>query len=344
MTYAGAGVDIDRKSAAVRALVSTLGRRGPRTPEGRQSRSVEGHYTSLIPFKGGYLTICTDTVGSKILVAQALGKWDTIGIDCVAMNVNDNICVNSAPLGIVDTISLDEPQEEVCREIGRGLAEGARQSGCEVVGGEIAVVPDLVNGIDLGGTCVGFVEEDAVITGEAIRPGDAIIAIGSSGIHCNGLTLARKIVELKGWKLTDRVELERSKVVIGQELLRPTPIYVKEVLECCRRGGVTGLANITGGGVRNLLRLRSGARFVLDWLSDVPPVFKALQRWGKVEEREMWQTFNMGVGFAIVCRDPTADDLTGFLESRRRKAWRVGHVEKGEGVAIPSLGLLYTKY
>jgi len=344
LTYADAGVDIEKKSNAVSSLVSSLGKRnGPLAGVAPPIDSA-GHYTSLIPFRGGYLTLCTDTVGSKILVAAALRKFDTIGIDCVAMNVNDNICVNSTPLAFVDCLSLDEPKEEVCKAIGKGLDAGAKLAGIEVVGGEIAVVPELVRGIDLGGTCMGFVEENAVVTGSAIRPGDAIVAVGSSGIHCNGLSLARKIVEKRGLELTDKAVIGGKKVVIGEELLKPTHIYVSEVLECCRRGGVTGLANITGGGVRNLLRLKGGVRFVIDWMSTIPPVFAALQEWGSVEDREMLQTFNMGVGFSLVCKDKDANDLISFLESRRRKAWRLGHVEKGEGVAVPSLGLLYTKY
>ena len=224
MTYAQAGVDIDKKSRSISALVGHLKfkREGLGAPI-----DLPGHFTGLIDFGDYALTLCTDGVGTKLLVADAMRKWDTVGIDCIAMNVNDTICVGSEPIGFVDYIAIDRPDKKVTSEVGKGLERGAEMSNMTIVGGEIAVLPELVKGFDLAGTCLGMVKKNEIITGDAIKPGDALIGLPSSGIHSNGLTLARKIFEKNRIGYREKVKgLNRS---VGMELLEPTTIYVRQV-------------------------------------------------------------------------------------------------------------------
>jgi len=192
MTYAKAGVNIDQKSAAISRLVKMLGFR--REGLGKML-DLEGHFTGLIDFGEYALSLCTDGVGTKLLVADAMEKWDTVGIDCMAMNANDMICVGAEPLAFVDYIAIDKPSPEKARQIGKGLNRGAEMANVSIIGGEIAVLPELVRGFDLAGTCLGAVKKSEIITGAGIRPGDAIIGVRSTGIHSNGFSLARKVVE-----------------------------------------------------------------------------------------------------------------------------------------------------
>jgi len=336
MTYAEAGVDIDRKSQSISALVEHL--RFRRKGFGRPL-DLPGHFAGLIDLGDVALTLCTDGVGTKLLVADVMRKWDTVGIDCIAMNVNDTICVGAEPIAFVDYIAIDEPDERKTSEIGKGLEAGARMSNMTIVGGEIAVLPELVKGLDLAGTCLGVVDKDRVVTGQRIRPGDAIISLPSSGIHSNGLTLARRIVEKSGVGYKKKVGgLGRS---MGAELLEPTTIYVKQVLRALERHEVHGMANMTGGGLRNLIRLKTGVGFEI--VDPVPPnkVFQVLQELGGVTDREMYQTFNMGMGFCMVAPDAEAD---GIVKTVRGGARVVGRVVKRSGVRLPSLGLEYKTY
>ncbi len=336
MTYAKAGVDIDKKSQSISALVEHLKfkRKGFGKP-----LDLPGHFTGLIDLGDVALTLATDGVGTKLLVADEMRKWDTIGIDCIAMNVNDTICVGAEPIAFVDYIAIDEPDEKRTAEIGKGLEVGARLSNMTIVGGEIAVLPELVKGFDLAGTCLGVVDKDRVVTGQRVRPGDAIIALPSSGIHSNGLTLARKIVERSGAGYRKKVKgLPRP---MGMELLEPTTIYVKQVLGILNRHEVHGMANITGGGLRNLLRLKKGVGFEIEDPVRPNAVFSVLQELGGVSDKEMYQTFNMGMGYSMVVPGGEAD---ACVRIAGKGAKVVGHVVKKEGVRVPALGLEYKVY
>jgi phosphoribosylformylglycinamidine cyclo-ligase len=336
MTYAKAGVDINRKSDSIAALVGNLAFR--RKGFGKPMK-LGGHFTGLIDFGDVALTLCTDGVGTKLMVAEELRKWDTVGIDCIAMNVNDTICVGAEPIAFVDYIAIDKPDSRITSQIGKGLEEGARRSNMTIVGGEIAVLPEIVNGLDLAGTCLGMVEKKSVVTGSGIRPGDALIGLPSSGVHSNGLTLARKIVEANGLRMRSKVKgLRRT---IGMELLEPTAIYVEQVMGLLREFDVRGMANITGGGLRNLLRLKSGVGFEISDPVGPNPVFGALQRLGGVTDQEMYQTFNMGMGFALVVPEKQAKDAA---KRAGKGAKVVGHVVNKAGVVVPSLGIGYTRY
>lgn len=336
MTYAKAGVDIDKKSESISALVGHL--RFKRKGLGKPM-DLPGHFAGLIDFGDRALTLCTDGVGTKLLVADEMRKWDTVGIDCVAMNVNDTICVGAEPIAFVDYIAIDKPDERKTSQIGIGLEAGARMSNMTIVGGEIAVLPELVRGFDLAGTCLGTVDKDRIVTGQRIRAGDAVVGLPSSGIHSNGLTLARKIVEKSGVKYSNKVVgLKRS---IGMELLEPTTIYVKQVLKHLDEFDIHGMANITGGGLRNLIRLRKGVGYEIADPMIPNPVFQVLQELGDVSEREMYQTFNMGMGFSIVLPDDQASDL---VKKAGRGAKVIGGVVREEGVRVPSLDIEYTSY
>jgi phosphoribosylformylglycinamidine cyclo-ligase len=257
------------------------------------------------------------------------------------MNVNDTICVGAEPVAFVDYIAIDTPDDKKTSEIGKGLEEGARQSNMTIVGGEIAVLPELVKGFDLAGTCLGAVRKEDIVTGQKIRAGDVIVGLPSSGIHSNGLTLARKIVEKNGLGYRKKVRgLNRS---IGLELLEPTTIYVRQVLKILHTQGkaVKGMANITGGGLRNLLRLKEGVGFEIDDPIAAHPVFLTLKELGGVSDREMYQTFNMGMGFAMIVSERVSDDV---VKQAGKGAKIIGKVVKGSGVTVPSMDLRYDSY
>ena len=334
-TYAKSGVDIDRKSSAIKALVDEIGYK--RTGIGQNVR-IPGLFASLIDFGDRYITLATDGVGSKLMIAEALDKWDTVGIDCIAMNVNDTICVNAEPTSFVDYIAIDKPNEDVTRDIGIGLQKGAELSNMEIVGGEIAVLPEIINGVDLSGTCMGYVEKDRIITGDACREGDLIVSLRSSGIHSNGLTLARKVVESNGLSYKDKVSgLSKS---IGEELLTPTEIYVRQVLEITSNHEVHGLVDITGGGLRNILRMRTGLKYVISDPVKPAPIFKKIQELGQIEDKEIYQTLNMSMGFTIIAPADDAEEIS----SKYPNADVVGRVEKGEGVLLEPGNILYDHY
>lgn len=334
-TYAKAGVNIDQKSSAIESLVKEL--KYKRAGRG-QMVPIKGLFTSLIDFGDVYLTLCTDGVGTKLLIAEELGIWDTVGIDCIAMNVNDTICVGAEPMSFVDYIAIDKPNEELTREVGKGLQKGAELSDMEIVGGEIAVLPELVNGLDISGTCLGFVDKKSLVTGQDVQENDVIVALRSSGIHSNGLTLARKVFENSGYTMKDKVPgLKRT---AGMELLEPTEIYVKQVLDIIGKHKVTGMINVTGGGLRNLLRLRKGLQYVIDDPVRPEPIFEKIRELGNISTREIYQTLNMSMGFMIVASPDEAEAIA----AENRNASVVGHVRKGDGVLLEKENILYDKY
>jgi len=334
-TYEKSGVSIDQKSSAIKALVDKLEYK--RDGIGQNVR-MPGLFASLIDFGDRYITLATDGVGTKLMIAEALNKWDTVGIDCIAMNVNDTICVNAEPTSFVDYIAIDKPNEDITREIGVGLQKGAELSNMEIVGGEIAVLPEIVNGVDLSGTCLGYVEKDRIITGEKCAEGDLIVSLRSSGIHSNGLTLARKIVEANNIGWNDKVSgLSKT---MGEELLTPTEIYVRQVLEITRNFEVHGLVDITGGGLRNILRMRKGLQYVISDPVKPAPIFKKLQELGEVEDKEIYQTLNMSMGFTIIAPADAAEEIA----KKYQNAEVVGRVQKGDGVLLEPGNILYDHY
>lgn len=331
MTYARAGVDIDLKALAVENIVRAVGKT-QHLRRGRVGESLTeiGHFSGIVRLGGGKaLAISTDGVGSKILVAEMLQKYDTIGIDLVAMNANDIICVGAEPMTMVDYLAVEKPDPEVAREIGIGLAKGAKEAGISISGGELAVLPEMIRGIDLAGTIIGIVDIRKMVMGDRIEPGDVVVGLGSSGIHSNGLTLARKVL-LGAYDIRDKIFDGRS---VGEELLTPTRIYVREVLGTLKRVDVKGLANITGGGFGNLYRITKHG-FLLDDLPEPQQVFGEIQRLGKVSEKEMYRTFNMGVGFCAVVGEEDVDKVVRICRRHGTGAKAIGKVIKERGVRI----------
>jgi len=338
LTYADAGVDIDKKSDAIDSLVKTL----LYTRKGVGKRlDLHGGYAGFIEFGSYALGICTDGVGSKLMIANDLHKWDTVGIDCVAMNANDLVCVGAEPLAFVDYIAMDIPDEEIAHEIGLGLAEGAKQANVSMVGGEFAILPDMVNGFDLAGTCLGWIKKNKLITGKKCIPGDVIIGLRSSGIHSNGLSLARKALEVNEIHYDeDFPKLGRN---IGTELLEPTRIYVKEALRVVKTCPVHGIAHITGSGLRNFIRLHPDREFRIEEPLEPQPIFEVLEELGNIADKELYQTFNMGMGMAIILPEKAAPKALAIL-NRTVEAKIVGKVYKGKGVCNSRLGVEYMRY
>jgi phosphoribosylformylglycinamidine cyclo-ligase len=301
--YAQSGVDTAAADAGVAALVGVL-----RTIDlGRSARAVPlpGHFAAVLEVAPNLgIALGTDGVGSKLIVAEQAGRYDTVGIDCVAMNVNDVVCVGAEPIAVLDYLAVERADPAVMREIGVGLKRGAELAGVEIPGGEVAVLPELIrghpspNGLDLTAACVGLVALDAIVSGADCRPGDALIGVPSSGLHSNGYSLAR--AALASLALDDRPQPLQG-ATVADVLLEPTTIYVRAALELLRAGRpVHGLAHVTGGGVLNLLRLSDAVGFEISDPLPVPPVFELVQDLGGVPRAEMWEVFNMGCGFAAV--------------------------------------------
>ena len=323
LTYADAGVDIEASESATAALIDAVG-------------DSEGDYAGLLDIGDRYLALATDGVGTKLLVAEALGDYSTVGIDCIAMNVNDLVAAGVRPVAFVDYLAIDEPDDDFAEQIGEGLAAGAEQADIELVGGETAVMPEVVKGLDLAGACVGLADKDGIFDGAA-EPGDTLVGWASSGIHSNGLTLARTATTQEH-EYTDSCPFDGYET-IGEALLEPTRIYT-DLLTPMRAHGVRGAAHITGGGWTNLQRL-GDHRYVVDDPFDAQHAFDFVQEQGNVSDAEMHTTFNMGTGFvAAVADDEAAADLAAATDGRV-----IGHVEAsnnhdaGAGVSIRGLEL-----
>jgi phosphoribosylformylglycinamidine cyclo-ligase len=320
--YAKAGVDQGAADAAVARLVRALGAIKLDRPSAQVP--LPGHYASVIKLdERTGIALSTDGVGTKLLVAEELGRFDTVGIDCVAMNVNDVICVGAEPLAMLDYIAVQQADPAVCEEIGVGLARGAELAGVEIPGGELAQLGDLVSSVDVSGACFGTVALDAIVDGAAVEPGDVVIGLPSSGIHSNGYTLAR--AALAGIPLDD----DRLGRPLGDVLLEPTEIYVKPIVELLRSSvDIRGLAHITSGGTANLLRLAAEVGYEIDAPLPVPPIFGLIQEQGDVSAEEMYDVFNMGCGFCVVV--PEADEAEALSLLRTHyAAQRIGRAVEG---------------
>jgi phosphoribosylformylglycinamidine cyclo-ligase len=340
--YREAGVDIAAAESGLGKIIDSIRRTWPAVGGVGAVKLDIGYFANVIDIGGIGLAICTDGVGSKSIVADLLRKYDTIGIDCVAMNVNDVICVGARPISMVDYIAVEAADADMLGAIAVGLAEGARQAGISICGGEIAQLKDIVHGFDLVGMAVGLVPLDRIITGRDLAPGDAIIGIESSGIHSNGLTLARHV-------LLDRAKLSLDRIMpelgtsLGNELLRPTLIYVSEIVEIIDRvPSVRALINITGDGLLNLPRVDAKVGFEIDNLPPAPPIFGLIQQYGAVADPEMFEVYNMGVGFCVLAAERDVGGILAILERHRRRARVIGRVieDDSKGVYLPARQLV----
>ncbi|MDQ3728520.1 MAG: phosphoribosylformylglycinamidine cyclo-ligase [Actinomycetota bacterium] len=323
--YKQAGVSQSDADASVAALVGHLSQ----IDTGKPSRVVPlpGHYASVLRLdERTGVAFGTDGVGTKMVVAEELGRFETIGVDLIAMNVNDLICVGAEPIALVDFILCREATPEICGQIGEGLRAGAELAGIEIPGGEIAQVGDVVSGWELGGSAIGLVALDSIVTGERIEAGNVLIGLPSSGLHSNGYTLARKVLAEVEW---DDTRLGRS---LGDIVLEPTTIYVRAVLELLRSGAdVRGLAHITGDGLNNLLRLSDEVGYEITEPLDVPAVFDLIQELGGIAPEEMHEVFNMGLGFVCVVPAADADAAVELLASHHPGTQAIGEVTDRAG-------------
>jgi phosphoribosylformylglycinamidine cyclo-ligase len=327
-TYRKAGVDIDeadRFIARIKPMVKSTGR-----PE---VMGTIGGFSGLFApklkgMKKPVLVSSTDGVGTKLLVAETLKKYDTVGIDLVAMSVDDVVVLGAEPLFFLDYIAVGRLDSGVLAEVMKGIVKGCREAGCALVGGETAELSDLYapGKWDLAGFCVGLVDAPKIIDGRACRPGDKVIGLASSGLHSNGFSLARKAFsekELKG--------------KYGREILRPTRIYTRPILDVLKKIRIKSMAHITGGGFYdNIPRvIPDGLRIVIrkgSW--PIPAIFKIIREKGGIGDREMFRTFNMGVGMALVTAAADADRTIALFAKLGVKAWAIGQIERGEREVI----------
>ncbi len=339
--YKDAGVDTTEADTGLSHLVRRVQSTWPAQGLGRVVLPI-GYFANVIEINGVGLALCTDGVGSKTIIADRMRKYDTIGIDCVAMNVNDMICVGAKPLSMVDYIAIDHADAAMLDAVALGLCEGARMAGISISGGETAQLKDIVTGFDLVGMAVGRVALEKVICGRDVREGDVVIGVRSNGIHSNGLSLARRAFFDNGKFGIDH-KFDDLDTTLGEELLRPTHIYVPEAMEILERvSGVKALINITSDGLLNLTRVHADVGYEIDSLIEPQPVFFLIQRYAGVPDSQMYEVFNMGIGFCYVV-DPAAADLTlSILRQHGRHAQCIGHAvaDKDKTVRIPQRNLV----
>jgi phosphoribosylformylglycinamidine cyclo-ligase len=324
-------VDSAKAESGLARLRTWVEKTFPLNPNARPHLPL-GYFANIICLDGSNLgiAISTDGVGTKLLVAELLGKYDTVGIDCIAMNVNDLLCVGATPVSFVDYIAVEELQPAVLEEIGKGLFRGAELARVSISGGEIAQLREMVRGLrpgsgfDLAGTAIGTVPLDRVIVGEDVQPGDVVIGLASSGIHSNGLTLARRVL-LHDTKLTVEGYLQECGRTVGEELLEPTRIYVREITAMFAAGlRLKALVHVTGDGFFNLTRTATPIGYLIHTLPPIPPIFSVLQEVGKLSDAEMFQVYNMGVGFCVVVAESDAGQVMRIAAEHGTRAWQIG--------------------
>jgi len=333
-TYKKAGVDITKikkSQGAIGQIISS-------THNLQKLAKVVhgfGHYAGIVEIPGNkFLATHTDGVGTKIIIANMLKKYDTIGIDCIAMNVNDIICIGATPISFVDYIAANKNNQQIFKMVVQGLAKGAKKSKVPIVGGETAIMPDLFSGkgfaMDLAGTVVGVLSKKNIVLGKSIRNGDVIIGIKSSGLHSNGYSLARRVL-LSKYKLNDRIKGIGN---LGNALLTPTEIYVKPVLEALSKCQIHGLAHITGGSFTKLLRLKN-IGFDLTNLPKIPPLMQLIQDCG-VKSNEMYKTFNMGIGFCLISPKNDMVKIQNIFKKHKFTSYEIGKIISKKGVFVNS--------
>ena len=337
LTYKKAGVDISK----IKQSHNTIGKIIESTHKlQKKVRIVHGfgHYAGIVEIPGKTLLAThTDGVGTKVLIANMMKKFDTVGIDCVAMNVNDIICIGATPISFVDYIAVNKNDKAALKKIMQGLVKGAKKANVPIVGGETAIMPDVISGkhfsFDLAGTVVGMLTKKQMMLGNKIKRGDVIIGVQSSGLHSNGYSLARKAL-LSKYSLQDRI---KGIGKLGNALLTPTQVYVKPVLCVLEKCKVHGMAHITGGSFTKLLRLKKTG-YLLDQMPTPPPIFQIIENEG-VSRQEMYKTFNMGIGFCVIAPKNEESRINSTFKKFGMKSKRVGKIIAKKGVFVNSLKL-----
>lgn len=335
LTYKDAGVDIekaDRFVEDIKSMVKNTFNKNVITPIGGFAAA---YLLEIANYKEPVITSSTDGVGTKLKIAQTLDKHDTIGIDLVAMCVNDLITTTSKPLFFLDYFATGRLEPHVAVDVIKGIVRGCELAGCALVGGETAEMPGMYKDgeYDLAGFAVGVVEKQKMLDGSKTQAGDILIGLASSGVHSNGYSLVRKLIELKGYRYTDYFE-EFGKT-LGEELLTPTKIYVKSVLELSKRVDIKAIAHITGGGIPgNLIRvINKDLKAVIEEGSwEVLPIFKWVEKEGQIEKREMYKTFNMGIGLILAVDKKDEKETINILEDLGEKPYIIGYLERGEHI------------
>lgn len=339
--YAIAGVDVPEADRGIAKIVKNIRSTWPTEGLGAVKLDV-GYFANVIDFGGIGLATTTDGVGSKTMIADMYGDHNTIGIDCVAMNVNDLICVGAKPVSMLDYIAVEYADAEMLEAISYGLADGARQAGISITGGEISQLPDTVQGFDLAGCAFGRVDLDKINVGEHAMPGDVIIGIASTGLHSNGFTLVRRIlIEQHNLDLFETYGLSDC---LGNVLLTPTAIYVQEIVDMLESGfPLKAIVNITGDGLLNLNRIKAeGVGFHIDQLPTPHQIFKMIQEYGEVDDATMFQTFNMGIGFCVIVPYEVRQEAIDIIQSYGKDAFDIGVVveDQYKSVLIPQRRLV----
>ncbi|MDO4571599.1 MAG: phosphoribosylformylglycinamidine cyclo-ligase [Planctomycetia bacterium] len=351
-TYKDSGVDLEQYRDAMSRLPSLMSR--TETP---RVRRLPGGFAGLFqldfdkasPFRRNYeepvLISCTDGVGTKLKIAIKMNQHSTVGIDLVAMSVNDAICCGAEPLFFLDYVAMGKDNPLLLEQIVSGISDGCVQTGCALLGGETAIMPDMygADDYDLGGFCVGVASKKHIIDGSAIRPGDVLLGVASTGLHSNGFSLVRKVVfEMAHLDVFDTIEGTNTNLDgqrVGDVLLTPTQIYVQPILQILDsfRDDIHGIAHITGGGLHeNLERiLPLGARALIEkecW--EIRPVFRWLQNLGDIDDDEMYRVFNMGLGLTLVTSAENADAISERLNAQNLLCVRIGEIHADDrGVA-----------
>ena len=333
VTYKKVGIDISEIKKSQKAIGRLISSTHKLQKKAKMTHGF-GHYAGIVEIPGGKLLAThTDGVGTKVIIANMMRKFDTIGIDCVAMNVNDIICIGATPISFVDYIAANKNDQKIFKQIVSGLVRGAKKSSMPIVGGETAIMPDLISGkgfgFDLAGMVVGMLSKKQMILGDKIKSNDIIIGVKSSGLHSNGYSLARKV--LSRYSLKQKF---KGVGVLGDALLKPTEIYVKPVLEAIEKCSIHGLAHITGGSFTKLLRLKQ-IGFELDNLPKTPPLMQLIQDCG-VNGDEMYKTFNMGVGFCIIAPQSEVKKIRRIFKNHKMTTYEIGTISKRRGVFVNS--------
>lgn len=340
-SYRDAGVDIDQANSfveSIKPLVRATARQGV--------VGTIGGFGGLFHldrdlYRNPLIVSTTDGVGTKLMIAHAMDRHDTVGIDLVAMNVNDLIVQGAEPLFFLDYIATGKLDPQRCRQVVEGISRGCVEAGCALLGGETAEMPQFYrkDEYDLAGFCVGVVERDNIIDGSGIRLGDRIIGLASSGLHSNGYSLARKVfLQKKKLKYTDSIDGLQG--TLGDELLRPTRIYVKTILSLIKSIQVKGIIHITGGGfydnIPRILHPSLQARIEKN-LWERPAVFDVMRAMGNIKESEMYRVFNMGIGMMVIVKEEDAGDALDRLTSMGETATVIGSIEQRRGDDAPVL-------
>ena len=334
LTYKKAGVDISKIKQSQREIGKLIASTHNLQKKAKMTHGF-GHYAGIVEIPGGKLLAThTDGVGTKVVIANMMKKYDTIGIDCIAMNVNDIICIGATPISFVDYIAVNKNDQKILKQIVKGLVTGAKKSAVPIVGGETAIMPDVIEGkgfaFDLAGMVVGLLDKKDMILGNKIKAGDMIIGANSSGIHSNGYSLARKALLTK-YSVKDKV---KGIGVIGEALLKPTQIYTNPVLEIIKKCEIKGLAHITGGSFTKLLRLKK-IGYEIDSLPKTPPIMGLIEEQG-VKSEEMYKTFNMGVGFCVIASKNQATRIKSIFKKHKISSQEIGQISSRKGVFVNS--------